>query len=353
MIIESTTWRSLLLALAERRDLSAAETGWAVRETVAGRAPAVALAGFLAALRVKGETVTELLGVVEALLEAAIPVRVDRPCHDIAGTGGDGTGAMNLSTLAAIVAAGAGRTVVKHGGRAASSRTAGSADLIEALGIPLTTSAGPGRDTGRFRYLFAPAFNPGLRHAVDARRGLGIPTIFNLAAPLINPARPEHPVIGVADPHRVRTLAETLQRLGRRGLVVRGRDGLDKLTTADVSEVWIVREDTLQHLVLDPTVLGLPRARPAELRGSTAAENAERARAVLGGQRGPLRDAVVLNAAAVLVAGDLTAVDALSQFGAAISRVEAVIDDGRAAAVLDDTRHDRMRAHPPTDEVDS
>lgn len=340
IIAENTTWRSLLLALAERRDLSAEETGWAVRETVAGRAPAVALAGFLAALRVKGETVSELVGVVEALLEAALPVRVDRPCHDIAGTGGDGTGAMNLSTLAAIVAAGAGCTVVKHGGRAASSRTAGSADLIEALGIPLATSAEPrrGRGSGRFCYLFAPHFNPGLRHAVDARRGLGIPTIFNLAAPLINPARPEHPVIGVADPARVRTLAETLQRLGRRGLVVRGRDGLDKLTTTDVSELWIVREDSVQRLVLDPAALGFQRARPADLRGSTAAANAERARAVLGGQRGPLRDAVVLNAAAVIVAGDLAATDLDSQLEAGIRRAEEAIDDGRAAAVLEDTR---------------
>ncbi|NYE75547.1 anthranilate phosphoribosyltransferase [Microlunatus parietis] len=340
-------------ALAERRDLSTEETGWAVRETVAGRAPAVALAGFLAALRVKGETVEELFGVVEALLAAAIPVRVDRPCHDIAGTGGDGTGAMNLSTLAAIVAAGAGCTVVKHGGRAASSQTAGSADLIEALGLPLANSAEPcrGAGAGRFRYLFAPEVNPGLRHAVDARRGLGIPTIFNLAAPLINPARPEHPVIGVADAGRVRMLAETLQRLGRRGLVVHGHDGLDKLTTTDVSEVWIVREDSLQQLVFDPTALGLPRAGPTDLRGATAAENAERARAVLSGRRGPLRDAVVLNAAAVIVAGDVTRTDFETRLEGGIRQAEEAIDRGSAAAVLDDTREDRVRRDRQAGEV--
>ncbi|HEY9293774.1 MAG TPA: anthranilate phosphoribosyltransferase [Microlunatus sp.] len=336
---EPTTWRSLLLALTERQNLSAEQTGWVVRETVEGRAPTVALAGLLAALRVKGETADELVGVVDALLDSAIPVEASRPCHDIAGTGGDGTGAMNISTLAAIVAAGAGCTVVKHGGRAASSDTAGSADLIEALGIPLETSTGSPTCDGssrRFRYLFAPRFNPGLRHAVDARRGLGVPTIFNLAAPLINPARPDHPVVGVADPRRVRVLAETLQRLGRCGLVVHGHDGLDKLTTAAASDVWIVRGASLKHLERDPAVLGLRPARLADLRGGPAAENAERARAVLAGQRGPLRDVVVLNAAAVIVAGTLTVGEAESQFRTAMRQAAEAIDGGNAAAVLDD-----------------
>lgn len=333
---ETTTWRSLLLSLVQREDLSPEQTGWVVNETVAGRAPTVALAGVLAALRVKGETADELIGVVEALLGRAVPVAAPRPCHDIAGTGGDGTGAMNISTLAAIVAAGAGYTVVKHGGRAASSATAGSADLIEALGVRLETSVELAcGDAQKFSYLFAPAFNPGLRYAVDARRGLGIPTIFNLAAPLINPARPDHPVIGVADAARVQTLAETLQRLGRSGLVVHGHDGLDKLTTTDACDVWIVRRESLQHLVLDPTSLGLPRASLPDLRGGTAQENAEQARAVLGGRPGPLRDVVVLNAAAVIVAATLTASDADSQFRTAIGLAEEAIDDGAAAAALD------------------
>lgn len=338
-VVEPSTWRSLLLALTERQDLSAAQTGWAVKETVDGRAPTVALSGFLSALRVKGETAEELLGVVEALFESAIPVESPRPCHDIAGTGGDGTGAMNISTLAAIVAAGAGCTVVKHGGRAASSGTAGSADLMEALGVPLETPTGlmgSGSATRRFSYLFAPTFNPGLRHAVDARRGLGVPTVFNLAAPLINPCRPDHPVIGVADQSRVRTLAETLQRLGRTGLVVHGHDGLDKLTTTDVTEVWIVGESSIQQIELDPAAFGIPRASLADLRGGGAAENAERGRAVLRGQRGPLRDAVVLNAAAVIVAGTLTIADAETQFRTAIRQAAEAIDSGSAAGVLDD-----------------
>lgn len=338
-VVESMTWRSLLLALTERQDMSAEQAGWVVTETVEGRAPAIALAGFLAALRVKGETADELLGVVQALLASAIPVETPRPSHDIAGTGGDGTGAMNISTLAAIVAAGAGCTVVKHGGRAASSETAGSADLIEALGIPLRASTSLIKDreaAGRFRYLFAPAFNPGLRHAVDARRGLGVPTIFNLAAPLINPARPEHPVIGVADAHQVGTVAETLQRLGRSGLVVHGHDGLDKLTTTDTSDVWIVRADSRERLVLDPTAVGLPRANAADLRGGPAAENADRSWAVLRGQRGPLRDAIVLNAAAVILAGSLTSRDVEGQFRAGVAQAEGAIDSGSAAGVLDD-----------------
>lgn len=335
----SPTWRSLLLSLSQHLDLSAEQTGWAVTETVEGRAPTVALAGFLTGLRVKGETADELLGVVRALLASAVPVVATRPCYDTAGTGGDGTGAMNISTLAAIVAAGAGCTVVKHGGRAASSDTAGSADLIEALGVTLQISADTMREgTGgeRFRYLFAPAFNPGLRHAVDARRGLGIPTIFNLAAPLINPARPDHPVVGVADPARVGILAEALQGLGRDGLVVHGRDGLDKLTTTDVSDVWIVRGDLMQHVVLDPVALGLPRVGIAALRGGIAVENAGRARDLLSGQSGPLRDVVVLNAAAVMVAGTLTAGDFEDQFRTAMTQAEQAIDNGSAAAVLDE-----------------
>lgn len=335
---ELTTWRSLLLALTERRNLSGEQTAWVVTETVAGRAPTVALAGFLAALRVKGETAAELQGVVEALLGSALPVEAPHPCHDMAGTGGDGTGAMNISTLAAIVAAGAGCTVVKHGGRAASSATAGSADLIEALGIPLATAPGMIKDgvTPRFSYLFAPTFNPGLRHAVDARRGLGIPTIFNLAAPLINPARPDHPVIGVADAERVETVAETLQGLGRDGLIVHGRDGLDKLTTTDVSDVWIVRDSSREHLVLDPMTLGIGRAELADLRGGSAAENAELSRAVLRGQRGPLRDVIILNAAAVILAGTLTSAAAEDQFRTAVGQAAEAIDNGSAAGVLDD-----------------
>jgi len=338
----SPTWRSLLLKLTQRVDLSAEETTWAVTETVKGRAPTIALAGFLTGLQVKGETSDELLGAVRALLASAAPVAAARPCYDIAGTGGDGLNVMNISTLAAIVAAGAGCIVVKHGGRAASSQTAGSADLIEALGIPLNTSAvgtpvghvGDGTVT-RFRYLFAPAFNSGLRHAVDARRGLGIPTIFNLAAPLINPARPDHAVVGVADPGRVQTVAETLRGLGRRGLVVRGRDGLDKLTTTTLSEVWIVGEDPPQSRVLNPEAFGLPRARIADLRGGAAVDNVDRARALLSGQRGPLRDVVVLNAAAVIVAGTITVEDFEDQLRSAMRLAETAIDNGSAAAVLD------------------
>jgi len=339
----STSWAELLDALTQRRDLTATQTRWAITETVRGNAPTAALAGFLAALRTKGETVEELTGVVEALLASAVPVVAPRPCVDIAGTGGDGTGAMNVSTLAAVVAAGAflmdgtGTRVVKHGGRAASSTTAGSADLVEALGIDLDLMPQQAADRASqygFSYLFAPTFNPGLRHAVDARRGLGVPTVFNLAAPLVNPARPDHQVVGVADGSRAATVAAVLQGLRRTGLVVRGDDGLDKLTTTTTSQVHIVRPDRITSVTIDPVSLGFPHAELSEFRGATAADNAVRARAMLSGERSPLRDIVVLNAAAVLVADTLTADRAEQQFRAAIVRAEQAIDSGRAAGCL-------------------
>lgn len=266
------------------------------------------------------------------------------PSVDIAGTGGDGTGAMNISTLAGIVAAGAGCTVVKHGGRAASSITAGSADLIEALGIdldPHTNGLGVHSGRGQFTYLFAPLFNPGLRHAIDARWGLGIPTVFNLAAPLINPARPDQQVVGVADAGHLELIAQTLQRLGRSGLVIRGHDGLDKLTTTATSDVYIVRQQSLLHLNLDPTSLGLKRASLQDLQGGPASENAERAQALLHGEKSPLRDVVVLNAAAVITAGELSVGTAIEQLRAAIQLAEQSVDSGAAWGCLHPARSRR------------
>lgn len=337
--MDGTTWAGLLALLTRRRDLSADQARWAIVETVRGDAPPAALAGFLAALRTKGETAEELSGVVTALVDNALPVSAPQPCVDIAGTGGDGTGAMNVSTLAGIVAAGAGARVVKHGGRAASSATAGSADLVEALGIPLGTTPDEASERAArfsFSYLFAPTFNPGLRHSVEVRRGLGVPTVFNLAAPLVNPARPARQVVGVADAARAATVAAAVQQLGRTGLVVRGDDGLDKLTTTTTSRIWIVRPDTIDAVTLDPVTLGLGPATLDQLRGGAAADNAVRARTMLAGEPSPLRDVVVLNAAAVLLAASLTADDVEDQFRTATAQAAAAIDSGRAARCLAD-----------------
>lgn len=335
------TWADLLRRLTDRHDLSIEQTSWAIRETVLGLAPPAQLAAFLAALRTKGETSDELLGVVQALVESAVHVQTPPGCVDIAGTGGDGTRAINVSTLAGIVAAGAGVRVVKHGGRAASSTTAGSADLVEALGIPLSRSAEEASFLAHrhmFSYLFAPGFNSGMHHAVDARRALGVPSVFNLVAPLINPAMPEHQVVGVADGSKAPLIADVLRRLGRTGLVVHGRDGLDKLTTTTTSDVWIVDRHGCTQIELDPHSLGIPPAYIEDLRGGDAAQNARLAWALLDGAEGPLRDVVTLNAAAVIACSDLS--ESLpDRLLGALAQAERSIDSGAALATLLDLRH--------------
>ncbi|HIT75277.1 MAG TPA: anthranilate phosphoribosyltransferase [Candidatus Avipropionibacterium avicola] len=331
-------WRSLIGELTARRDLDAEATNWVGAEIVTGAAHPIAVAGFLAALRTKGETTEELHGMVRALLDHGRAVGAPDDAVDIVGTGGDGSGLMNVSTLAGIVAAGAGLRVVKHGGRAASSRTAGSADLAEGLGLPLDlnpTEAERRIVRHRFAYLFAPQFNPGLRHAVDARRHLGVPTVFNLAAPLLNPARPRRMVIGVADRTKAPLVAEVMARLGRTGVVVSGGDGLDKASTTLPSDLWLVRATGVTEVQLDPTALGITAPRLAELRGGDVRTNVAIARAVLAGRPGPRRDIVVLNAALLLCAQTLDPDRLIAQLGDAMARAEAAIDSGAATAVLE------------------
>ncbi|WP_344138328.1 anthranilate phosphoribosyltransferase, partial [Luedemannella flava] len=280
------TWPSLLADLLAGRDLTADAAGWAMGEVVRGAAAPAQLAAFLVALRAKGETAVEVDGLVVALLAAAAPVDIPGPTVDIAGTGGDGTNAVNLSTMAAIVVAATGATVVKHGGRAASATTAGAADLVERLGVPLdmppTAHAEIAAAAG-ITFLFAAAAHPGLRHAAPVRRELGVPTVFNVLGPLINPARPTHRLVGVADPRLLPVVAEVLRQRGTSALVVRGDDGLDKLTTATTSQVWSVRDGRAALVCVDPRDLGIPRPAEGALRRRDAAANARVVHALLAG----------------------------------------------------------------------
>ncbi|MFC8797979.1 anthranilate phosphoribosyltransferase [Promicromonospora sp. NPDC057138] len=330
-------WPAALDHVVRGHDLTAVDANRVMRRVVRGEATPAQIAGLLTALRTKGETSVEITGFVEALQESAVRVDIPGPTVDIAGTGGDGTGAVNVSTMAAIVAAAAGSTVVKHGGRSASSRTGGAADLVEHLGIPLDLTPDQARQAAAnagIVFLFGPRFNPGLRHAIDARRELGILTVFNTLGPLINPADPQYRVVGVADARMAPTVAEVLAARGRTGLVVRGRDGLDKFTTVTTSDVWIVRDGAISTTVLDPGELGLYRADPADLRGGTAADNAGTFRALLEGRTGPIRDVVLLNAAAVMTATALTREPLVEQLGRAMSKCAAAVDDGSASAAL-------------------
>ena len=330
------TWSGLISALLAGSDLSAADTGWAMDQLVLGEASPAQISGFLIALRAKGETADELNGLAAVLRSHAMPVRIPGPFVDIVGTGGDRTGAANISTMAAVVVAATGVTVVKHGGRAASSSAAGSSDLVEHLGVPLDLSPAQAAQTAAdigLTYLFAPRFNPALREVAVVRRELAVPTAFNVLAPLLNPADPQHQLVGVASARMLPVLAEALAGQGRSALVARGDDGLDKLTTTGYSRVWVVHGGSASEVVFDPRSLGLRPSSLAELRGGDAAFNARLLHGLVDGERGPVRDVVLLNAAAALATFSLES--GLDQLGDCFERCQEVVDSGRAAAVLD------------------
>lgn len=331
------TWSGLISALLAGSDLTAADTAWAMNQLVLGDVSPAQISGFLIALRAKGETADEITGLASVLRSHAEPVRIRGPFVDIVGTGGDRTGAINISTMAAVVAASTGVTVVKHGGRAASSSAGGSADLVEHLGVPLDLSADEAvraaAEVG-LTYLFAPRFNPALRHVAVVRRELAVPTAFNVLAPLLNPADPQHQLVGVANAQMLPVLAGALAAQGRSALVARGDDGLDKLTTTGLSRVWVVYGGRASEVVFDPRSLGLRPVSLAELRGGDAAYNARVLRGLVDGERGPVRDVVLLNAAAALATLELGQGLLLEQFADCLERCREAVDNGKAAATL-------------------
>jgi anthranilate phosphoribosyltransferase len=339
--VPNLTWPALLNPLVRGEALTREQSTWAMDQIMSGEATPVQVAGFLVALRAKGETVDELDGLVEAMLAHAVPVHVAGPVVDIVGTGGDRRNTVNISTMAALVVAGTGLRVVKHGNRAASS-ACGSADVLEELGVRLDlTPAAVGRVAERagITFCFAQVFHPAMRHAAVARRELGVPTAFNFLGPLTNPARPAATAVGVADLRMAPLVAGVLAARGTSALVFRGQDGLDELTTSGPSDVWLTDGGNVRPVVLDPAELGVPAADVEQLRGADAAYNAQVVRDVLAGAQGPVRDAVLLNAAAALVAAGgalpTDAVGLVEVLRAAVSRAAAAVDSGAAADVLE------------------
>ncbi len=334
-----TSWPEVLSALLDRRDLDAGQTAWAMGEVLAGNATPAQIAGFAVALRAKGETVDEVEGLVRTMYEHAAPLEVPGRCVDVVGTGGDRAHTVNISTMAAVVTAGAGARVVKHGNRAASSLS-GSADVLEALGVvldlPPVRVAAVAEEVG-ITFCFAPVFHSSLRHAAVPRRELGVATTFNFLGPLTNPARPAAQAVGVADARMAPVLAGVLARRGVEALVFRGDDGLDELTISSTSTVWVSRagSEDVQQVQVDPRDLGVPRAPVETLRGGDPAHNAEVFGQVLAGEPGPVRDAVVLNAAAAIAAH--TAADGAVGLRLAdgLRAARDAIDSGAAATVLE------------------
>jgi anthranilate phosphoribosyltransferase len=335
------TWSNLLAALLRAEELSTEDTAWAMGEIMSGEATPVQIAGFAMALRAKGETPDEIAGLVRAMLANAarveLPEEVRADAVDVVGTGGDRAHTVNISTMAAMVVAAAGVRVVKHGNRAASS-ACGAADLLEHLGVPL--DLGPRgvarcvREAG-IGFCFAARFHPGLRHAAVPRRELGVPTAFNFLGPLTNPAQPRAGAVGCADRRMAPVMAQVFAQRDNSVLMVRGEDGLDEFTTTGPTRVWVVHGGGVTETVLDAADLGVARSRPGDLRGADAAYNADVARRLLAGETGPVRDAVLINAAAAFAAHAGLGGDLVPTLRAGYERAGQAVDSGAAAALLD------------------
>ncbi|MGH9057431.1 MAG: anthranilate phosphoribosyltransferase [Acidimicrobiales bacterium] len=340
-------WPAVLGRLAAGVDLGSAEAGAALAEVLDGNASPAQIAAFIFGLRCKGETVEEMVGLVASMLRASERVVV-RPSLagkmvDTCGTGGDRSGTINVSTIAALVVAGAGVPVCKHGGRAASSK-AGSADVLEALGVVI--DLGPGQvarciEEAGIGFCFAPRYHPAMRHAVPVRRDLGVPTAFNFLGPLANPALVRRQVVGVGDPSMGEKMARVLAEGGATHvLVVHGSGGLDELSTTGPSTMYewrapmgsdgSVAPGRIEPVTVDATALGLAPARVDQLAGGDAATNADLARRVLAGEPGPHRDIVALNAAAGLVVAGVS--DGLED---GLVTAQSCLDDGRAKGALE------------------
>lgn len=332
------TWPDLLTTLIAGGDLTSEETRWAMGQVMRGEASDVQLAGFLVALKAKGLTTGELGALADEMLAHANRIEVPGATVDIVGTGGDRHHSVNISTMAALVAAGAGLTVVKHGNRAASS-SSGSADVLEALGVSLTLTpeevAEVASEAG-ITFCFAQSFHPSMRHAAVARRELGIGTAFNVLGPLTNPAQPTYAALGVADAAVAPLIAGVFADRGRTVVVVRGDDGLDEITLSTTSSVWITHAGSVTTAAIDPVDYGFERSPLSALRGGDAAYNAQVVRDVLAGVRGAPRDAVLLNAGIALA---LPLIDAGTAFTAALEEgvraARDAIDSGAAAAALE------------------
>ncbi|KAA0931808.1 anthranilate phosphoribosyltransferase [Streptomyces apricus] len=331
------SWPALLNGLLEGRDLSADDTAWAMDLIMRGEATDAQIAGFAVALRAKGETVDEISGMVRTMYAHANVIEVPGETVDIVGTGGDGAKTVNISTMSAVVIAGTGAKVVKHGNRAASSAS-GASDVLEKLGVNLELTprrvAEVAEEAG-ITFCFAVKFHPALRHVAAARGQLGIRTTFNFLGPLTNPARVRSQAVGVAHAPMAPIVAGVLAERGNSSLVFRGDDGLDELTTTATSRVWVVRDGKVREEAFDPRDVGIDLVPVEALRGADAAYNAEVARRLLGGERGPVRDAVLLNSAAALVALSPGPGPLADQLRAGMARAAEAIDSGAALKVLE------------------
>ena len=321
--------REAIEILTNGVSLSIDEASIVMREVMDGESTSAQLAAFLVALRIKGETPEEIAGMATIMRERALRVEIGIPLVDTAGTGGDGKGTFNISTAAAFVAAAAGLKVAKHGNRGATSKC-GSADVLEALGVKIDLPPDGVRrciEEVGIGFMFAPIFHPAMKHAASVRRDIGIRTVFNILGPLTNPAGANHQLLGVADFTLGDKMARVLRLLGtQRALVVHGNDGMDEFTLGTSTQVWEVYQGEIRTYTVNPIEIGLPTASSEAMQGGTAEENAGILTRLFDGEQGPLRDVVVLNGAATLVAGEKA-----EDIKQGIQLASEAIDTGKAA----------------------
>ncbi|WP_157457096.1 anthranilate phosphoribosyltransferase [Dermabacter vaginalis] len=340
---EIYTWPALTTALTKGRDLTSDEAWWAMGQVMRGKVDPVPLAGFLVALQAKGAVVHEANALASSMLEHSTTITAPQGAVDIVGTGGDGAHTVNVSTMASLVIRGAGIPVAKHGNRAVSSKS-GSADVLEALGVRLDLPVAHVQrvlDEAGISFCFAQVFHPSMKHAAPARGGLKLPTVFNVLGPITNPAGVRAHSVGVAFEEMAPVIAGVFADRGASAVVVRGRDGLDELSIAVESDVWEVHGGIVTTHVVKPEDFGLSRASIDALRGGDPSYNAQVARDLLAGKTGPVRDAVVLNAASGIVAAEGLEQDSdaclafMDRMRIAVKRAEASLDSGAAQAALD------------------
>jgi anthranilate phosphoribosyltransferase len=320
--------------LIEGKDLTYEEAYFVMGEIMGGEATPSQTASFLTALRAKGETADEIAGLASVMRAKATPVKTSGPLVDVVGTGGDNSGSFNISTAAAFVVAGAGLKVAKHGNRAMTSKC-GSADILEAVGVKIDLSpewVAECIEKVGIGYMFAQAFHPAMKHAAPVRREIGIRTVFNILGPLTNPAGAEHILLGVPSEEVGNKIAAVLHRLGiKHGLVVHGKDGLDEISISDKSLIWdITKEKLSSPYEVSPKSFGYDKADMEEIKGGTPQENAATLLRILNGEKGVLRNIVVMNAAAALIAGN-----AATELKEAVKLAEEAIDSGKAKEKLE------------------
>jgi anthranilate phosphoribosyltransferase len=336
---EGLTWNENQARLESGLDLRPSEISSMMRQILEGRAEVDQIKSFLLALKEKGESAEEVKALVEEMFQHSGAITIAQRCVDTVGTGGDGAQTINISTTAAIIAASAGARVVKHGNRAASSKS-GSGDLLEALGVAISLDGSKVTQCVQelgIGFCFAPIFHPAMRFAAPARKELGVPTVFNILGPLANPAKPKAAAIGVADERMHLVMAQVLVARGVDGFVFRGDDGLDEITLSTTTSVLTLGSGEIHSDQIDPLDFGIERAPIADLVGGDAMENARITTAIFDGEHGAPRDAVLLNAAAAIAAfdgeGELGIQERISK---ALSKAQEALDSGATRALLKD-----------------